>query len=57
MIMFKACPKCKGDLYLNRDMYGKYVNCFQCGYLKDVTSEAEISRREPVPAAEERKAA
>jgi hypothetical protein len=57
MIMFKACPKCKGDLYLNRDMYGKYVNCFQCGYLKDLTSEEEISLRELVTAVEERKAA
>jgi DNA-directed RNA polymerase subunit M/transcription elongation factor TFIIS len=57
MIKFKACPKCKGDLYLNRDMYGKYLNCFQCGYLKDLTSEEEISLREPVTAAEERKAA
>jgi DNA-directed RNA polymerase subunit M/transcription elongation factor TFIIS len=57
MIMFKACPKCKGDLYLNRDMYGKYVNCFQCGYLKDLTSEEEIFLRELVTAVEERKAA
>jgi hypothetical protein len=57
MIKFKACPKCKGDLYLNRDMYGKYLNCFQCGYLKDLTSEEEISLLEPVTAVEERKAA
>ena len=57
MIKFKACPKCKGDLYLNQDMYGKYLNCLQCGYLKDISSGSEIPQREPVTAVEERKAA
>ena len=57
MIKFKACPKCKGDLYLNQDIYGKYLNCLQCGYLKDISSELEIPQREPVTAEEERKAA
>ena len=59
MIKFKGCPKCKGDLYLNKDMYGKYFNCLQCGYMKDLAKETEIEVREPVAAgvAEERKAA
>ena len=50
MIKLKGCPKCHGDLYLNEDMYGKYFNCLQCGYTKDVTSEPEIEVREPVTA-------
>ena len=57
MIKFKACPKCKGDLYLNQDMYGKYLNCLQCGYLKDVLNGSETPQRELVTAEEERKAA
>lgn len=56
MIRFKACPKCAGDLYVNQDIHGKFVNCLQCGYLKDVTEEAEISRK-PVTVQEERPAA
>ncbi len=36
MIKFKVCPRCNGDLYLNQDNFGKYVNCLQCGYMKDV---------------------
>ncbi len=35
MIKFKVCPRCHGDLYLNEDIFGKYVNCLQCGYMKD----------------------
>ncbi|MEE8443244.1 MAG: hypothetical protein V3S37_05785 [Dehalococcoidia bacterium] len=36
MIYFKACPRCRGDIYLNRgDQYGRYLQCFQCGYQAD----------------------
>lgn len=27
----KHCPKCGGDLYLDRDGDGQYVSCLQCG--------------------------
>lgn len=33
MIKFKVCPKCKGDVSLERDQYGWYELCLQCGYL------------------------
>ena len=36
MIHFKVCPRCHGDLYLTQDVFGKYVSCLQCGYLKDI---------------------
>ena len=26
MFFFKACPKCQGDLHLDRDSYGAFVN-------------------------------
>jgi hypothetical protein len=38
MMWFKRCPRCHGDLYGNRDVYGRYVACFQCGHY---LSEAE----------------
>jgi len=56
MIRFKACPKCAGDLYVNKDMYGQFLNCLQCGYLKDLTDEAETLSK-PVTVEEERSAA
>jgi len=59
MIKFKGCPKCHGDLYLNQDMYGKYLDCLQCGYTRDATGQASVEVREPVTArvSEEKKAA
>ncbi len=39
MIKLKACPKCHGDLYLERDQYGRYMSCLQCGYLKELLGE------------------
>lgn len=35
MLLFKSCPCCRGDLYLDKDRYGAFVLCIQCGYLKD----------------------
>ena len=35
MIYFKTCPKCRGDMHMQRDKYGSYRHCFQCGYIQD----------------------
>jgi DNA-directed RNA polymerase subunit M/transcription elongation factor TFIIS len=40
MIHFKVCPRCHGDLYLTQDIFGEYVSCLQCGYLKDIEKPA-----------------
>lgn len=32
MIWLKCCPHCNGDLNENRDEYGPYTSCIQCGY-------------------------
>jgi hypothetical protein len=31
--MLKQCPKCRGDLYVERDTYGRAddLRCLQCG--------------------------
>ena len=39
MIKLKACPKCHGDLYLEKDQYGRFLSCLQCGYLTELLSE------------------
>lgn len=35
MIYFKACHRCRGDMLLERDRHGQYVQCIQCGYETD----------------------
>ena len=36
MFLFKACPKCHGDIYLDHDRFGTFADCLQCGSLWDV---------------------
>ena len=32
MLFLKGCSRCLGDLYQERDIYGNYIVCLQCGY-------------------------
>ena len=31
LVRIKACKRCGGDLSLERDKYGTYMECIQCG--------------------------
>ena len=42
MLKLKACPRCKGDLHSNRDLYGSYDECLQCGYMKDLEDPTKL---------------
>ncbi len=53
MFWFKLCPRCSGDLFEDRDQYGMFITCLQCGFNRD-TSNLEggvlVISAEPVPA-------
>lgn len=34
-VYYRACPRCHGDLQVNKDVYGEYKECLQCGYMLD----------------------
>lgn len=36
MLRMKSCPKCKGDVVVDRDQYGWYEQCIQCGFMADL---------------------
>ena len=42
MMLLKGCPRCHGDLHVNTDMYGAYVKCLQCGYMKDLEGKSRV---------------
>lgn len=44
MLYTKACPRCSGDIKLDRDNYGVYAKCLQCGFNRDF-----VTRRESTP--------
>ncbi len=41
MLFFKSCPRCKGDIHFNQDIYGRYKECLQCGFMEDVQTADE----------------
>ena len=41
-LYFKACPKCGGDVIVDRDPYGRFFKCMQCGLLRDVAPEPVV---------------
>jgi len=42
---FKGCPRCKGDVYVEKDSYGTYRKCLQCGRTQDLVLRPGVSRR------------
>ena len=33
----KSCPRCSGDLFIQRETDGWYEECLLCGYQRDVS--------------------
>jgi hypothetical protein len=58
-LWIKGCPKCKGDLYSDRDVMGYYRQCLQCGYTfyeqrrRPMRLPVEASPSGPVPPGDE----
>jgi len=38
MLRLKGCPRCKGDILIDRDHLSWYEQCIQCGYQHDIKS-------------------
>ncbi len=38
----KSCNRCGGDMNSNRDMYGEYRMCLQCGNMVDIPKESNL---------------
>ena len=45
MLILKACPRCRGDLYFDRDFYGQYKQCIQCGHMEDIAPAPRARRQ------------
>jgi len=41
----KRCLKCGGNVYVDKDFYGWYEKCLQCGYTSDLQSIVEIREK------------
>ncbi len=43
MLYLKGCPKCHGDMYLEKDSYGVFRQCLQCGMIQDAPAAAKAA--------------
>ncbi len=46
MWKFKGCPRCAGDVFIEKDLDGWYEQCLQCSYRSELKNLAEF--KEPV---------
>ncbi len=42
MLKLKSCPRCKGDIIIDRDHLSWYEQCIQCGYQHDLEASGEV---------------
>ena len=47
MVMWKlkSCPRCRGDIAIERELDGWYEQCLQCGYLRDLARITKVYQR------------
>ena len=41
----KRCPKCSGNVYLDRDYRSWYEQCLQCGYIRYLGTVVELQKK------------
>lgn len=41
-VYLKSCNRCGGDMNSNRDIYGEYRICMQCGNMIDVPKASDL---------------
>ena len=47
----KSCPRCHGDMFIDKGLYGWYEQCLQCSYqqeLKEMQFKKQSPEREKV---------
>ena len=43
MFYLKSCRKCHGDMYKDKDSFGAYLQCIQCGFMYDLPKESSAA--------------
>jgi hypothetical protein len=45
VVYLKACPRCRGDLFVERDQRSRFLTCLQCGHVLSSQEEFVIQLR------------
>jgi len=41
----KACPRCQGDMFIDKGIYGWYEQCLQCSYQQELRDISEFKNQ------------
>ncbi len=52
---FKSCPRCDGDIFIDRDLYGWFEQCLQCGYAHYLMKTVQASQQAYIEEEKERR--
>ncbi len=44
MWKLKSCPRCRGDIFIAKDLDGWFEQCLQCSYRRELKGIAEYKR-------------
>ncbi len=40
----KSCPRCRGDIFLDEDVGGRFEKCLQCGYEREIPKSSPVRK-------------
>jgi len=43
---FRSCSRCDGDIFIDRDLYGWFEQCIQCGYNRDLRNTVKLGQQQ-----------
>jgi len=43
---FKCCPRCGGDIFIDRELNNWCQHCLQCGYLHDLRNIVDADQQQ-----------
>ncbi len=53
-LLYNACSRCRGTMVRDRDRFGTYLQCLQCGHMVDLISVPLATEKESVAKMEKR---
>jgi len=44
MVMWKlkSCPRCRGDIFIDKELDGWHEQCLQCGYVRNIPNTVNV---------------
>jgi len=42
--LIRKCNKCGGNLYIEEDVYGRYISCLQCGFTEECLEKVKVDK-------------